>query len=399
MKKKILIVHNFYGSESPSGENGVVYSEKSLLEQNGHSVSLYSKSSDELRSSGIKGVIKGGILTPWNPIAANELREVVRVLEPDIVHVHNTFPLISPAIFRAIGKYAARVLTLHNYRLLCPAAIPMRSGKICTECIVKKSVLPSVRYGCYRESRIATMPLAANVAINRYIGTWRDQVDAFISLSDFQKELMACGGLPISKLHVKPNFYAGNPKVVPFSQRSNFVVFVGRLGEEKGVRTLVEAWRQWGENAPMLKIVGDGPLRQELEKKAFGLRIQFCGQVSAESAQQQISQARMLILPSEWFEGFPMVVREAFAFGTPVAASNLGPLPTIVQHGINGLVFEASNPSAILSATQIAFQDDRMLEKLSLGARDSFERLYNETANYKTLMKIYDQACIVNRLS
>lgn len=394
---KILLLHNFYGSEAPSGENVVFEAEKALLEQHGHAVQVFTRHSDEIRGQGLRGAIKGAAAVPWNPFSAAALREVVDDFEPDVVHAHNTFPLISPAVFHAIGRRAARVLTLHNYRLLCPAAIPMRNGKVCTDCIQQRSTLPALQHGCYRGSRLATLPLAMNVALHRRIGTWQHQVDAFIALSEFQKQLMTQGGLPSAKLHVKPNFYAGDPLVVPFQQRFDYVVFVGRLGQEKGVHTLIEAWRRWGENAPELRLVGDGPLRAQLQKQAQGLRVRFMGQVPANEAQAQIANARLLVLPSECFEGFPMVVREAFAFGTPVAVSRLGPLPSIVDHGVNGVVFEPANAASLLSAVQSALVEPAALAAMAFGARQAFDVLYNEQANYQMLMDIYQQAIAVNQ--
>lgn len=394
---KVLLVHNFYGSEAPSGENVVFEAEKALLEQHGHTVQLFTRHSDEIRSQGLRGAIKGAAAVPWNPFAAAALHKIVDDFQPDVVHAHNTFPLISPAVFHAIGRRAARVLTLHNYRLLCPAAIPMRDGKVCTDCIQQRSTLPALQHGCYRGSRLATLPLATNVALHRRIGTWQHQVDAFIALSEFQKQLMTQGGLPSAKLHVKPNFYAGDPLVVPFQQRLDYVVFVGRLGQEKGVHTLIEAWRGWGEHAPELRLVGDGPLLEQLQKQAQGLRVRFMGQVPANEAQAQIANARLLVLPSEWFEGFPMVVREAFAFGTPVAVSRLGPLPSIVDHGVNGVVFEPANAASLLSVVQSALADPASLTAMAVGARKAFDVLYNEQANYHMLMDIYQQAIAVNQ--
>lgn len=394
---KVLLLHNFYGSEAPSGENVVFESEKALLEQRGHDVQVFTRHSDEIRGQGLRGVIKGAAAVPWNPFAAAALRKLVDDFQPDVVHAHNTFPLISPAVFHAIGRRAARVLTLHNYRLLCPAAIPMRDGKVCTDCIQQRSTLPALQHGCYRGSRLATLPLAMNVALHRRIGTWQHQVDAFIALSEFQKQLMTQGGLPSAKLHVKPNFYAGDPLVVPFQQRFDYVVFVGRLGQEKGVHTLIEAWRRWGENAPELRLVGDGPLREQLQKQAQGLRVRFMGQIPANEAQAQIASARLLVLPSECFEGFPMVVREAFAFGTPVAVSRLGPLPSIVDHGVNGVIFEPANAASLLSVVQSALADPAALAAMAVGARQAFDVLYNEQANYQMLMDIYQQAIAVNQ--
>ena len=204
--------------------------------------------------------------------------------KPDVVHVHNTFPLISPAIFRSIGSMAARVLTLHNYRLSCPAAIPVRDGSVCTECINRQSIIPSLRYGCYRNSRLATLPLALNVALHRALSTWSHQVDAFIALTEFQKKLMVKAGLPPDLVHIKPNFYPGKPNTVPWIERKRRVVFAGRLTPEKGVESLVRAWISWGPSAPELRIVGDGELKQQLMELASttpDVPIRFLGQLTS----------------------------------------------------------------------------------------------------------------------
>jgi len=390
---KVLLVHNFYGSEAPSGENVVFEAEKALLENKGHTVQLFTRHSDEVRSQGLRGGVKAAAAVPWNPFAAAALRKRIDSFQPDVVHTHNTFPLISPAIFHAIGRGAARVLTLHNYRLLCPAAIPMRRDTVCTDCIQRRSVLPALQHGCYRDSRLATLPLAMSVALHRMSGTWLHQVDAFIALSNFQKNMMAVGGLPIEKIYVKPNFYAGRPVLQPFSSRTEKVVFVGRLGREKGVHTLIEAWRRWGRaNAPVLQVIGDGPLRESLQIQARDLPVEFLGQISAELAQRAIAESKLLVLPSECFEGFPMVIREAFAFGTPVAVSQLGPLPDIVQDGENGVVFEPANPESLFNVVHRLWQEPEQLAKLGLGARRQFDEKYNEEANYNMLMAIYEAA-------
>ncbi len=371
--------------------------EKALLQSRGHEVAEFTRNSDEIRSQGASGTIKGAAATPWNPWAAQAIRLVATRFRPDVVHAHNLFPLISPSIFHALaGTGAARVLTLHNYRLFCPAAIPMRAGKVCTDCLDQRSVLPAMQHGCYRNSRLATAPLALNVALHRALGTWRHEVDAFIALTEFQRNRMANAGLPASRVYVKPNFYPGNPTVVPWVQRKPYVIFAGRLTAEKGVATLLSAWRQWGSGAPELRVLGGGELRGELEDKASGLPVRFLGQLSAAAAQQQIAEASLLVLPSECFEGFPMVVREAFAFGTPVAVSNIGPLPSIVEEGISGVVFETGQPASLMSVVRATWEEPEMLEKLGRGARQAFEILYNEDANYLMLMQIYERAIIQN---
>ena len=397
---RVLLAHNYYGSSAPSGENQVFDAEGKLLRQRGHEVSECLRHSDAIRSKGAWGALQGALSTPWNPFAAAAIKRAVAARQPDVVHVHNTFPLLSPAIFHAIGHRAARVLTLHNYRLFCPAAIPMRAGRVCIDCLDRRSVLPALQHGCYRGSRLATLPLVANVALHRFLGTWTKQVDAFIALTGFQRERMIEAGLHAELVHVKPNFYPGNPAIVPWADRRPSVVFAGRLTAEKGVVALVRAWLMWGASAPELRIVGDGDLRGELERLAATapeVSIRFLGQLGGDAAQSEIARARLLVLPSEWFEGFPMVVREAFALGTPVAVSNIGPLPSIVRHGENGVVFAPGDPQSLLATVRTAWEKTGELERLAAGARKSFEALYTEEANYRVLMAIYAQAMEVSQ--
>lgn len=397
---KILFVHNFYGSAAPSGENQVFQAEKEMLLSRGHDLETFTRHSDELRGRGVAGLVLGALSALWNPWTAREISRVVDRFRPDIVHVHNTFPLISPSIFRAIGSRAARVLTLHNYRLFCPAAIPMRAGRVCTECLDRHTVRPAVVHGCYRNSRLATLPLAVCVALHRLLGTWHRQVDAFIALTEFQRERMVAAGLPARCVHVKPNFFPGSPAVIPWGDRRPCVVFVGRLTAEKGVRTLVQAWLQWGTEAPELRLIGDGGLRSALERIAASqppVPVRFLGQLAAEAARAEIARARMLILPSQCFEGFPMVVGEAFAFGTPAAVSNIGPLPAIVRHGVNGIVFEPADPDSLLRQVRRFWDRPGSLESLGKGACNEFETKYTSEKNYDELMAIYRQAISASR--
>ena len=266
------------------------------------------------------------------------------------------------------------------------------SNKICTACLDLQSVWPAVRYGCYRTSHLATLPLAANVALHRALGTWQHQVDAFVALTEFQRVTMVNAGLPAEKVHVKPNYFPANPAVVPWVERGEYAVFAGRLSEEKGVRSLVKAWAAWGDTAPELRIIGDGPLRTELEKASSGVPIRLLGQLPTQETISHISNAKLQLLPSECYETFGLVLVEAFAVGTPSAVSNLGPLPTIVKHGINGVVFEAALPQSLLTIVRSAWHEPGLLEKLGAGARKSFETLYNEDVNYECLMGIYEAA-------
>ena len=388
---RILLVHNFYGSSAPSGENRVFEMERTMLERRGHRVESFTRHSDEIRSQGRIGACKGALSTVWNPFMFRAIRKKVGEFQPDIVHVHNTFPLVSPAIFSAIGDRAKRVLTLHNYRTVCPAAIPMRGGQVCTVCIDRRAVGPALRHGCYRGSRLATIPLALNVALHRAVGTWQEQVDAFITLSDFQKQTMVAAGFPAGKIFVKPNFVSGVPTVRAWSEREPAVVFVGRLSREKGVSALIGAWRQWGASAPELRLIGDGPLRGELAGEARGLSIRFLGQLTGEETQREIAKAKLLILPSECFETFGMVVIEAFAHGTPAAVSQLGPLPSIVGQEKTGVLFRPADPADLLASVSAVWADDKKLAQMGAAARKEFDEKYTEQANYQQLMGIYEQ--------
>ena len=370
-----------------------------MLRSRGHRVELLTRESDRIRGQGAYGLLKGGLSTPWNQAAYRCMRRIVAKFKPDVVHVHNFFPMLSPSIFHAVGTATASVMTLHNYRLVCPAAIPMRDGRVCTDCIDRQSSWPAIVHGCYRNSRIATVPLAAMVSLHRRLGTWKNQIDAFIALSDFQKNLMGHAGLPIQNIHVKPNFFPGVLEVIPWQDRKGNVVFVGRLGVEKGVDDLVEAWKLLGKDAPELIIVGDGPLRHQLQSRvdSFNLsNVTFTGHVDSRRAQQLIATSKLVVLPSKCFEGFPMVLCEAFAFGTPSIVSDIGPLPSLVGDGASGQIVEAGNVAQLAEAVKQLWGNQTCLEDMSRRARQCFMHSYSEEVNYESLMEIYQQAMDVN---
>lgn len=388
---RILLVHNHYGSGSPSGENRVFELERDMLRRNGHDVETLERFSDVLRDWGAAGSIAGAAMTPWNPLAARAMSDAMRRFRPDIVHAHNTFPMISPSIFTA-ARGAGRVLTLHNYRLVCPAAIPMRDGQVCTKCIDSRSIWPSLRHGCYRHSRMATIPLAFNVSLNRLLGTWEQDVERFIALTEFQRDMMMKAGLPGDKISIKPNFHPGSPAVIPFGERPAKAVFVGRLGDEKGVGDLIDAWIKWGADAPYLQIIGDGPLRGDLERRAANIpSISFLGQVDHGVAEQEIASARLLILPSRCFETFSLVLLEAFKAGTPVAVSDIGSLPNLASDA-DGVVFRAGSPSDLLLRVSSRWKDVQRLQRMSAASAGLFLEKYSETRNYRLLIDIYNKA-------
>jgi glycosyltransferase involved in cell wall biosynthesis len=399
---RILVVHNYYGSAAPSGENSAVDAEIAMLRRAGHEVLTFTRQSDEIRDDGWRGLFHGGLTVTWNAVELLRFRKRLRELRPDIVHVHNTFPLISPAVFWVMRSVAASVMTLHNYRIYCASALLLRDGSVCTRCLDESSVRSALRYGCYRQSRIATLPLAQSIAVHRALGTWRSRVDAFIAVTEFQRDTMVAAGLPSSRMHVKPNFFSGSPAVVDWQDRRDVVLYVGRLTPEKGVEYVIRAWLEMGASAPPLRVVGEGPLREALERLAQSrgaAKIEFLGGIAPEFVVRELSVAKLLLVPSIWFEGFPLVLQEAFAVGTPSAVSNLGSLPTIVQDGSNGLVFEPRSPKAIVELIGRVWGDEALLAKLSAGARASFEAHYTEDKNHRELMQIYSLAMLERKRS
>ncbi len=394
---KILLVHNFYGSSAPSGENMAFLAEAELLRQHGYNVIEFTRQSDQIRRFGPFGAVLGALSTPWNPLVLRELHETIQKERPDIMHVHNTFPLISPSVFHAArGSGTATVMTLHNYRVFCAAAIPMRGGLPCGECLERKAVLPAVRYGCYRGSRLATVPLALKIALHRAIRTWSDKVDAFIALTEFQRQKLVEAGLPGHSVRVKPPCYPHPPSPLSWNERENKAVFIGRIGPEKGLHLLIDAWMKWGSDAPVLEVIGEGREREALKTKTAARhlngKIRFAGKLPFEDAQARLSHARMLVLPSVSYEGFPMVILEAFALGVPVATSRIGSLPFIVDDRKVGVLFSPGMPDELLHAVRGLWKDGRALEETGKAAREKFERAYSSDANYDALMRIYDHA-------
>ncbi len=389
---RVLVIHNSYGSEAPSGENAAVDAEVELLRRRGADVLTVTRSSDEIRGRGLSGAVVGGLAWIANPHSCRDIRTQARAFAPHVIHVHNTFPLVSNGIFRALRGIAPRVLTLHNYRLVCPAAIPLRNGAPCTLCIEARSGWPGVWHRCYRGSAAATLPLALRATIDRALGTWTREVEAFIALSQFQKRLLVRAGLPAETMHVRANPFYGTSRPIPWNERENHVLYAGRLSAEKGVLDLIEGWQRGGTKAPRLRVVGDGPARGELERRASGQPITFVGPLSREATLGEIARARLLVVPSRWFEGFPLVIAEALAHGTPLAVADVGPLGDIVRDAGAGGCFSTGNPASLWDKVSTMWLDDDALQRSSLNALAAYQRDYTAGAAYIRLLDIYGRA-------
>jgi glycosyltransferase involved in cell wall biosynthesis len=384
---KVLIVHNKYRTSAPSGEDVAVGNEQRMLEDRGVEVVAFERCNDDLDDSTVTARTSLAINTIWSQRSRSELRQVLRRSRPDVVHVHNTFSMISPSIYGACKAEGVPVVqTLHNFRFFCPSALFLRDGKPCEQCL-EKSLLQSVRYRCYRGSVKATATLAAMLTLHRAIGTYSRDINRYVVLTQFARRKAVRAGIAEEKLVVKPNYIPNPPPAG--GGGGGYVAFVGRLLEGKGTKTLVEAWR----HLPLvkLKIIGDGALRPELEAttRSQNLNIEFMGMQKRPVVMDAISGADLLIVPSEWYEGFPLVIAESFACGTPVLASRIGSLEELVDEGVNGRKFAAADPQELAAAVRVMLADKSALHRMRANARAYFDAHLTEQANYAQLMNIY----------
>lgn len=389
---KIVLVHNLY--QQPGGEDIVFDSEKRLLERAGHQVISYVRSNMELDNASIVERIAIAPQMLWSSKTRNEFAAILEKERPDVVHVHNTFMVISPSIYWACRQYEVPVVqTLHNFRLLCPAASFYRDGKFCREC-VDRTLLQSIRHGCYRNSRAATAGVALMLAVHRTLQTWRKSITRFITLTDFARRRFVEAGLPAERCVVKPNFVDPDPK--ERSGPGEYAIYVGRFMENKGLGTLLKAWTQLPAPYP-LHIVGDGPERSALaaqtrEYKLSG--ITFRGRLSHAEAIEAVKGARFSIVPSTWYEGLPMCILEAFACGTPVLCSRIGGLPEIVEDHVTGLHFVPGDASDLASKVAWAWNHAEEIVRMGHAARRKYEAHYTAEKNYTLLLRIYEQASV-----
>jgi glycosyltransferase involved in cell wall biosynthesis len=392
---KIITVHNRY--VQAGGEDQVFESEARLLREYGHEVTQIEEQT--VYPDGLVKKLGVAMDCIWSRRWYEKFREKLKDLRPDVVHVHNFFPLISPSIYYACRREGVPVVqTLHNYRLLCSNAEFYREGKVCEECL-HHGLLRGVKYGCYQGSKLGTAALGSMVGVHRRMHTWSTKVDCYIALTEFARQKMIEGGLPANRIRVKPNFVLPDPGSKwsePLSsepQEGSYALFVGRLVQAKGVLSLLKAW----ENIPHipLKIAGDGACRERLEstlKDGKTPSAKYVGRLSRPETLKAMKKARFLVFPSEWYEGFPVTIAEAFACGIPVICSRLGSMQEIVADGETGLHFEAGNTNDLAEKVQWAWQHPEVMNEMGHRSRQEFERKYTAARNIEMLEAVYGSA-------
>jgi glycosyltransferase involved in cell wall biosynthesis len=384
----ILVVHNFY--QHAGGEDQVFADEIQLLREHGHSVSTYTAHNKEIVQLGRLMLMRKAI---WNFEAARAIENQVRDERISVVHFHNTFPLISPAVYRAARRGGAYVVqTLHNFRMTCPAATLFRDGKPCEDCLNKALPWASVAHACYRGSRSASAAAAATIAYHRARGTWQTEIDQFLALTEFSRQKMIESGLPAEKISVKPNFISDDPGQRPGG--GGYAVFAGRLTAEKGIPTLLKAWEKHHPGLP-LKIVGDGPLRQEvIDASKGGFGIAYLGHRPLAELHDIVGHAEMSIFSSQWYEPFGRTIIEAYAVGTPVIASQIGGVPELVEDGVTGTLFASGNAADLARAVREFAADPGRRLQIRRDCRETYLSKYTAEQNYPMLLNAYTRPSV-----
>lgn len=378
---RVLIVHNRY--QHRGGEDAVVESEFKLLNDAGHDVHLYERSNEEISESSKASL---ALQTLWSNKTTRDIHRLLDAQRIDVVHVHNTLPLVSPSVYWAAKKHGVPVVqTLHNFRLLCPQALMLRNDAPCEDC-VGRIPWPGVMHGCYRNSRVQTAVLAGVVTAHRAIGTWSRHVSRYIALNEFCRERFVAGGLPANKIVVKPNF-VDMPDHIDDKARKGFL-FVGRLSREKGTRVIKDALLL-STLTERLKIIGDGPDRAAVD----GLPgADLLGNCDSSTVYREMREAKALVMPSIWYENFPRTLVEAFACGLPVIASRLGAMATLIEHGETGILFDPGSPQALYDAMKWSLDNPNELRRMGLNAQQKYRSELTPTANLKKLREIYSSA-------
>jgi glycosyltransferase involved in cell wall biosynthesis len=392
---RIMQVHNRYRSAAPSGENRVVDIEGAALAELGHDVVRFERFSDDIETWSRRRKATMPAKVVWNPESRRELGVRLRQWRPDVVHVHNTFPLLSASVLYACRDAGVPVVaTLHNYKLVCASGDFFRQGAVCHAC-ANGSPMPAVRHGCYRDSRLATAPLAVNTAVHRK--AWRSLVSAYILISKSQAVLLTGLQLPADRVFVRDNLIPRRPAAGTSTEP--MVVYAGRLDDAKGARLLMAGWDQYltmaGSPGPVVRlaIAGSGPLSDQVAAWAADRpSVQLLGQLDTAACTSLVARSRAVIVPSAWEETFGLVVVEAMALGVPPIAAGHGSLPELVTQGTDGVLFRPGDPAALATAISEAAADPDRYKALGDQARKTYERRFNPERNVRELVGIYEYA-------
>lgn len=383
----VLQVHTRY--RQAGGEDRVVEAEKQLLESADISVRQVIFDNADLREgTTLLADLRLAASSIWSGAAKRRVRAAVEAHRPQVIHVHNTFAAASPSIYSAASGVPV-VQTLHNYRLVCPVATAFRDGHACTDCVGRFVPWPGVLHACVHGSRSESAVAAATSTVHRALGTFQHRIGLYVALSSFQRELMIQGGLPASRIRVIPNFLEPDPGVGAGSRSG--VLYVGRLAEEKGIGVLLQAAAL---RPGSIRVAGDGPLRSLVERSSAVGEVDYLGPLSPQSVLAELRRAAALVMPSIWFEGFPLTAVEAYATGTPVIASRIGSLSEVVEDGATGVLIEAHDSEALAERIRWAAGHGDELRQMGIQARQRYETRYRGPGHLEALLETYGAAAV-----
>ena len=373
----ILIIHNKY--KISGGEESVVLNEEHLLKNHGQRVKIVYFNNAEISGVFQKIKVATGIL--YCNTSKKSLKTEIKNFSPDVIHVHNIFPKISPSIFFLANKLNIPIVqTIHNYRMICPSATLLFNGRVFEKSLDQSFAWSAIKHKVYRNSYLQTFILAFHNFFHNLIDTWKSKVSGFIFLTDFAKRKFIDSKLLLdeNKLFIKPNFV--EDKGFNYEREKHFL-FVGRLSEEKGIDVLLESF---SNTEHIIRIIGTGPIESRVVKAAFvNPNIVYLGKQPSKRVIEEMKVCRALIFPSVRYEGMPMTILEAYSTGCPVIASNLGAMADLIVDGYNGLHFKVGDRLDLLEKL------DGLTDKMSLNARKSYLEQFTPEQNYKVLMSIY----------
>jgi glycosyltransferase involved in cell wall biosynthesis len=388
---RVLIVHEYY--REWGGEDAAFEADCELLGAAGVDVVPLSFHNSAIEDTGpVLAKVQLFADTVWSLRARRQVDEVILRERPDVVHFHNTFPILSPAVFSAArSRGAAVVATIHNYRLFCANASLFREGAICEDCLQMPVPLPGVIHRCYRGSRTETAAVACMLSFHRLRRTWTKDVDTLIAPSHFLRSKLIESGIRAASVAVRPNAVI-LPPPEPRSGGDGFL-YVGRLAVNKGLETLLQVWREEGDLPPLL-IAGTGELVGQVQRAVASARspVTYLGNLSRPAVLRAMVEARALIFPSLWYENQPMTILEAFACGLPVIASNIGALPELIQDGTTGLLFQPGDVNDLAGRVRWATAQPEEIERMGKDAQMSFEARYSPARSIQALLGLYEDA-------
>lgn len=396
--QRIMFIHEAYGSDVPSGENVVAAVDAQVLRSVGFDVRSVTVTEDRQR---LRSRISAGFTYLGNPRAVRSLRALVHDFQPDIVHIYNLFPRLSPLLLRLASDRPSSVVvqSLQNYRYVCPAGTLYRNGQVCRLCVTLSFAGPGIRYGCYRNSRASTVPIAISHALHRAAGTF-SKPQIYIAASQFVKDVYVEAGFPESQIEARLNFAAPPQTTTRTRRTAQFsILFAARLTDEKGTLDVLEMAPSVTARGGVIEVAGTGPLAPELRAADRRGELRYLGRLDHFAVLERIARASAVLVPSRWPEPFGLTVAEAFARGVPVVAYRSGGIPEMVHHLRNGLLVETGNVTQLAEAVRLLLTNAKLRDTLSTGALDTYRTQLSKDVFVRRTLDIYERARQIKTLN